>query len=45
VHSTACKQTTFKNPFKKTGGVLDQYNSSPLLVSAIPEVGDIFIKD
>lgn len=42
---SACRQTTSKNPLKKTGGVLDQYNSSPLLVRTTPEVGDIFIMD
>lgn len=33
------------NPLKKTGGVLDQYNSRPHLVQAIPQPGDIFIID
>lgn len=41
----ASAQTKIKNPLKKTGGVLDQYNSSPLLVKTTPEVGDIFILD
>lgn len=41
----AALQTKFKNPLKKTGGVLDQYNSSPLLVQKVPEIGDIFILD
>lgn len=30
---------------KKTGGVLDQYNSRPLLVQTIPKAGDVFILD
>lgn len=42
---SACRQITIKNPLKKTGGVLDQYNSNPLLVRTTPEVGDIFIMD
>jgi len=41
----ASLQTTLKNPLKKTGGVLDQYNSRPLLVKRIPEIGDVFILD
>jgi hypothetical protein len=41
----ASVQTTFKNPLKKTGGVLDQYNSRPLLVQSTPKIGDIFILD
>jgi hypothetical protein len=34
-----------KNPLKKTAGVLDQYNSRPLLWVKSPKVGDIFIMD
>lgn len=41
----AAIQTSIKNPLKKTGGVLDQYNSSPLLAHSTPETGDIFIMD
>lgn len=41
----ASLQTKFKNPLKKTGGVLDQYNSRPLLIHSIPQEGDIFILD
>ncbi|MDX6182595.1 CHAP domain-containing protein [Flavobacterium sp. Fl-77] len=41
----AALQTKFKNPLKKTGGVLDQYNSRPLLIQKVPQVGDIFILD
>ncbi|WP_428232495.1 CHAP domain-containing protein [Flavobacterium sp.] len=41
----AALQTKLKNPLKKTGGVLDQYNSSPLLKQTMPQVGDIFILD
>lgn len=41
----ASVQTNLKNPLKKTGGVLDQYNSRPLLVQTVPKVGDIFILD
>ncbi|MCD0470478.1 CHAP domain-containing protein [Flavobacterium sp. JAS] len=41
----ASAQTNLKNPLKKTGGVLDQYNSRPLLVQTVPKVGDIFILD
>lgn len=36
---------SLKNPLKKTGGVLDQYNSRPLLVHTVPKIGDIFILD
>lgn len=35
----------FKNPLKKTAGVLDQFNSRLLLVAKIPQTGDIFIMD
>lgn len=38
-------KTAIKNPLKKTAGVLDQYNSSPQLVVATPQPGDIFIMD
>lgn len=41
----ASQQTNLKNPLKKTGGVLDQYNSRPLLVQTIPKTGDVFILD
>ncbi|MEN2416383.1 CHAP domain-containing protein [Flavobacterium mesophilum] len=41
----ASAQTNLKNPLKKTGGVLDQYNSSRFLVQKSPMVGDIFILD
>ena len=34
-----------KNPLKKTAGVLDQYNSRPLLVQKVPQAGDVFIMD
>ena len=33
------------NPLKKTGGVLDQYNSRKNLVTKTPAAGDIFIMD
>lgn len=33
------------NPLKKTGGVLDQFNSRPNLVQKIPQPGDVFIMD
>jgi hypothetical protein len=42
---TACFQMGVNNPLKRTGGVLDQYNSRPLLVKRIPQTGDIFIID
>jgi hypothetical protein len=38
-------KTAVKNPLKKTGGVLDQYNSSLHLVAKIPLGGDIFVMD
>lgn len=41
----AAIQMVVKNPLKRTAGVLDQYNSRPLLVQAIPQQGDIFIMD
>lgn len=41
----ASVQTNNKNPLKKTGGVLDQYNSRPLLAQNNPKAGDIFILD
>lgn len=41
----ASKQTNLQNPLKKTGGVLDQYNSRPLLKQITPKEGDIFIMD
>lgn len=44
VNEVAIK-TAIKNPLKKTAGVLDQYNSRPLLVQKIPQSGDIFIMD
>ncbi|WP_166922451.1 CHAP domain-containing protein [Flavobacterium poyangense] len=39
----ASQQTNQKNPLKKTAGVLDQYNSRPLLVQKTPQRGDVFI--
>ncbi|MCM0666003.1 CHAP domain-containing protein [Flavobacterium tyrosinilyticum] len=41
----ASLQINEKNPLKKTGGVLDQYNSRPLLVKKTPQPGDVFIMD
>jgi hypothetical protein len=41
----AALQIVVKNPLKRTGGVLDQYNSRPLLVHPTPQAGDIFILD
>lgn len=41
----AALQIAIKNPLKKTGGVLDQYNSRPLLIKTLPQPGDIFILD
>lgn len=41
----ASLQLAVKNPLKKTGGVLDQYNSRPLLVQVVPQPGDVFIMD
>jgi len=41
----AALQLGVKNPLKKTGGVLDQYNSRPLLVKMTPQPGDVFIMD
>jgi hypothetical protein len=41
----AALQTAVKNPLKRTAGVLDQYNSRPLLAQAIPQPGDVFIMD
>ncbi|PIF60066.1 CHAP domain-containing protein [Flavobacterium sp. 2] len=41
----ASLQINAKNPLKKTGGVLDQYNSRPLLVKKSPQPGDVFILD
>lgn len=41
----AALQLGITNPLKKTGGVLDQYNSRPLLVQKTPQPGDIFIID
>lgn len=41
----AALQIASKNPLKKTGGVLDQYNSRPLLVKNLPQPGDVFILD
>jgi hypothetical protein len=38
-------KTAFKNPLKKTAGVLDQYNSKIALVTKTPQPGDIFIMD
>ncbi|SNB11000.1 CHAP domain-containing protein [Flavobacterium psychrophilum] len=44
VNQSAVK-TGFKNPLKKTGGVMDQYNSRPLLCTHLPQAGDVFIMD
>jgi hypothetical protein len=41
----ASLQINAKNPLKKTAGVLDQYNSRPLLVKKTPQPGDVFIMD
>jgi hypothetical protein len=41
----AAIKIVIKNPLKKTGGVLDQYNSSSALVTKTPQPGDIFIMD
>ena len=41
----AATELALNNPLKKTGGVLDQYNSRPLLVKTKPQIGDIFIID
>ena len=41
----AALQLGVTNPLKKTGGVLDQYNSRPLLVKSAPQPGDVFIID
>jgi hypothetical protein len=38
-------KTAIKNPLKKTGGVIDQYNSCPTLRQSLPMPGDIFIMD
>lgn len=38
-------KTAIKNPLKKTGGVIDQYNSCPKIRQALPKPGDIFIMD
>lgn len=45
VVNEAAIKTAFKNPLKKTAGVLDQYNSRTLLVQKVPQAGDIFIMD
>lgn len=44
VNESAIK-TAIKNPLKKTAGVLDQYNSRPLLAQKVPQAGDVFIMD
>ncbi|WP_158729838.1 MULTISPECIES: CHAP domain-containing protein [unclassified Flavobacterium] len=41
----AALKLAVKNPLKRTAGVLDQYNSRPLLVTFVPQPGDIFIMD
>ncbi|KLT67795.1 MULTISPECIES: CHAP domain-containing protein [unclassified Flavobacterium] len=41
----AALQLGMKNPLKKTAGVLDQYNSRPLLLQTKPQPGDVFIID
>lgn len=38
-------QISEKNPLKRMGGVLDQYNSMPLFVKNTPQSGDVFIMD
>lgn len=38
-------KTAIKNPLKKTGGVLDQWNTLGLKKSSTPQPGDIFIMD
>lgn len=41
----AAKELQIENPLKKTGGVLDQYNSRPANRVNTPQRGDIFIMD
>ena len=41
----ASKNKAVINPLKKTAGVLDQWNSKPLLKQNQPQSGDIFIMD
>jgi hypothetical protein len=41
----ASTKLNIPHPFKKTAGVLDQYNSRPLLRVKTPLDGDIFIMD
>lgn len=41
----ASKELNITNPLKKTGGVLDQYNSRPNNRVNTPQRGDIFIMD
>ncbi|WP_268846746.1 CHAP domain-containing protein [Flavobacterium aestivum] len=41
----ASKKQSFPNPLKKTGGVLDQWNSKPELRRNKPEPGFVFIMD
>lgn len=41
----ASKNKVVINPLKKTAGVLDQWNSKPLLRQKLPQPGDIFIMD
>lgn len=41
----ASTKSSTANPLKKTGGVLDQWNSRPALRVEVPEPGDIFIMD
>lgn len=41
----AAIKTAVNNPLKKTAGVLDQFNSRPLLVAKTPQPGDIFIME
>lgn len=41
----AALQLTFKNPLKRTAGVLDQFNSRPFLIAFAPQPGDVFIMD
>lgn len=41
----ASKEMNLPNPLKKTGGVMDQWNSSKHLRVTTPQKGDIFIMD
>ena len=37
------KELKEENPLKRTGGVMDQWNSRPLLRVKAPEKGDLFV--